>query len=204
MAQLFAVSPEQMYGLLKASRSHTVSSPSVASEISTGRPNACNLCHMDQTLQWTADFLANWYSMGSPDLDDLQRTVASGPLWLLAGDAGLRAISAWNTGQPETQATAGTDWMGPVLAPLLEDPYDAVRYGAGQAVRKLPGMEGFDYDYLASPTALADAAARASRRPVAGDGRDATGLYSADGQLDYGLIQRLLQRRDDRPVYIVE
>jgi hypothetical protein len=54
------------------------------------------------------------------------------------------------------------------------------------------------------PTALADAAARASRRPVTDDGRDATGLYSADGQLDYGLIQRLLQRRDDRPVYIVE
>jgi len=159
---------------------------------------------MDQTLQWTAGFLANWYGMGSPDLDDLQRTVASGPLWLLAGDAGLRAISAWNTGQPETQAAAGTDWMGPVLAPLLEDPYDAVRYGAGRAVRKLPGMEGFDYDYLAMPTALADAAARARSRPVTDDGRDATGLYSADGQLDYGLIQRLLQRRDDRPVYIVE
>lgn len=196
--------PHTSYGLLKASRSHTVSSPSIASEISTGRPNACNLCHMDQTLQWTAGFLANWYGMGSPELDDLQRTVASGPLWLLAGDAGLRAITAWNTGQPETQAAAGTDWMGPVLAPLLEDPYDAVRYGVGRAVRKLPGMEDFDYDYLAGPTALADAAARASRRPVTGDARYATGLYSADGQLDYGLIQRLLQRRDDRPVYIVE
>ena len=102
------------------------------------------------------------------------------------------------------QADAETDGMGPVLAPLLEDPYDAVRYGAGRAVRALPNMEDFEYDYLASPRAMADAAARATRRAVTSDEPDATGLYKADGQIDYGLIQRLLQRRDDRPVYIVE
>ena len=36
------------YGLLKAIRSHHISSPSVASSVQTGRPNACNQCHLDK------------------------------------------------------------------------------------------------------------------------------------------------------------
>lgn len=195
--------PHTSYGLLKASRSHTISSPSVAAEISTGRPNACNLCHMNQTLQWTADHLQDWFGLEPPRLNETQRTVAAGPLWMLAGDAGLRAISAWNAGRPDTQAAAGSSWMAPALAPLLEDPYDAVRYVAGRAARTLPQLEGFEYDFLGSPKTRADAAAVLRRRPAT-SGEFAAGLLDEDGEFDYGLIQRLVRQRDDRAVYIVE
>ena len=47
--------PYTTYGLLKTLRSHQISSPSVATSVSTGRPNACNLCHLDKTLKWTAE-----------------------------------------------------------------------------------------------------------------------------------------------------
>ena len=43
------------YGLVKAIRSHLIDSPTVESSLTTGRPNACNLCHLDRTLDWTAD-----------------------------------------------------------------------------------------------------------------------------------------------------
>lgn len=195
--------PHTSYGLLKASRSHTISSPSVAAEISTGRPNACNLCHMNQTLQWTAGYLQDWYGIESPNLNETQRTVAAGPLWMLTGDAGLRAISAWNAGRVNTQAAAGTSWMAPTLAPLLEDPYDAVRYVAGQAAATLPHSDPFEYDFLDAPTARADAAA-ALARSSSMEGRFSSGVQDKAGRLDHGLIQRLLQLRDDRPVYIVE
>jgi hypothetical protein len=46
--------PYTTYGLLKTIRSHQISSPSVAASLQTGRPNACNLCHLDRTLAWTA------------------------------------------------------------------------------------------------------------------------------------------------------
>jgi formate-dependent nitrite reductase cytochrome c552 subunit len=46
--------PYTSYGLLKALRSHQISSPSVTASVQTGRPNACNACHLDKTLGWTA------------------------------------------------------------------------------------------------------------------------------------------------------
>jgi hypothetical protein len=53
--------PNTTYGLLKATRSHRISSPSVAETLKAGRPNACNLCHLDQTLKWTEEKLAEWF-----------------------------------------------------------------------------------------------------------------------------------------------
>ncbi|HKQ40089.1 MAG TPA: cytochrome c3 family protein, partial [Verrucomicrobiae bacterium] len=52
--------PHTTYGLMKAIRSHQVDSPSVQATIATGRPNACNLCHLDKTLAWTAEKLTEW------------------------------------------------------------------------------------------------------------------------------------------------
>ena len=47
-----------VFGLLHAMRSHQVSSPNVQESIAYGRPNACNLCHLDQTLSWAAEHSA--------------------------------------------------------------------------------------------------------------------------------------------------
>src|SRR5262249_13931342 len=49
--------PYTSYGLLRALRSHQISSPTVAVTVRSGRPNACNLCHLDKTLAWTAQYL---------------------------------------------------------------------------------------------------------------------------------------------------
>ena len=37
--------------------------------LATGRPNACNLCHLDKTLGWTAQYLEQWYGVTRPALD---------------------------------------------------------------------------------------------------------------------------------------
>ena len=42
--------PHTNYALFKAIRSHRVDVPRVVSVQSNSRPNACNLCHLDQTL----------------------------------------------------------------------------------------------------------------------------------------------------------
>src|SRR4029078_8568217 len=79
--------PHTTYGLLKAIRSHTIDIPSVAASVQVGRPNACNLCHGDQTLGWTARYLQEWYSIAPPDLEDDQRNISAAVLWALQGDA---------------------------------------------------------------------------------------------------------------------
>lgn len=40
--------PNTIYGMLKASRSHELTSPHVAAQLETGRTNACNLCRLDR------------------------------------------------------------------------------------------------------------------------------------------------------------
>ncbi len=54
--------PFTTYGLLKAIRSHQVSSPSVQAKFGKrAGPIACNQCHQDKTLAWTSDYLSRWY-----------------------------------------------------------------------------------------------------------------------------------------------
>ena len=70
--------PYTTYGLLKTIRSHTVGSPTVKESVDTGRPNACNLCHLDRTLAWTDDALAALVQARQPfALGEDEQTVAA-------------------------------------------------------------------------------------------------------------------------------
>ncbi|HSH75386.1 MAG TPA: cytochrome c3 family protein, partial [Longimicrobiales bacterium] len=53
--------PHTTYGLFSAIRSHRIDSPRVRVSLESGRPNACNLCHLDRTLAWSAEYLNDWY-----------------------------------------------------------------------------------------------------------------------------------------------
>jgi hypothetical protein len=133
--------PYTTYGLLKTIRSHQISSPSVQASLDTGRPNACNLCHLDKSLAWTADALTTWFRTARPALGDDEQQVAASLLWLLRGDAGQRAIVAQSMGwAPAQQASQGSSrgWLQPYLALLQKDSYDAVRYIASRSLKSLP------------------------------------------------------------------
>lgn len=209
--------PHQTYGLLKAMRSHTVASPSLAETLYVGRPNACNLCHLDQTLEWTGQKLFEWYGQRSPavpgqgELAADERRIAAGVLWITRGDAGQRALVACAMERPEVRATAGSDWFAPFLAPLLMDPYPAVRLLAERSLRSLPEFAGVDfpYDERASGDALAASAARAralweAALPPARRRPSATVLIDAEGRFDDATRLRLLSQRDNRRVVLAE
>jgi cytochrome c552/cytochrome c554/c'-like protein len=200
--------PYTTYGLLKTIRSHQISSPSVQATIATGRPNACNLCHLDKTLAWTAGQLTAWYGTATPDLGPAasdERLVAAALLWLLRGDAGQRAIVAQSMGWAPAQRTSGAGWLAPYLALFLDDPYDAVRYIASRSLRSLPEFRGFAYDYVAPPAARAATRIRAMEiwRDARGEA-DRRGraeiLMNADGTFMADTVNRLVRERDIRRV----
>lgn len=200
--------PHTSFALMKASRSHTVSSPSVATELATRRPNACNLCHLDRTLQWTSEQLqANWGIEPVPLPDDA-RDVATGARWMLTGDAGLRALVAWSCGWSPAQRAAGTDWMAPYLARLLDDPYYVVRFGAARSLRSLPdaptaALGGYDFlGPVPAARAVAERITDAWQQRFAGPARPA--LRLGDRGLQNDAFAELYARRDDRPVYLAE
>ena len=103
--------PHTRYGLLKASRSHAIDSPSVASSVESGRPNACNACHLDRTLAWTARKLTEWYGAPPVELNREQKTISATLLRLLKGDAGQRAITAWSMGWEAAHQASGKDCL---------------------------------------------------------------------------------------------
>jgi len=142
--------PYTTYGLLKGIRSHEISNPDVAVSVETGRPNACNQCHLDETLDWAASKLEDWYGTPKPRLTRDQREIAASILMSLRGDAGQRALMAWSFGWEEARLASGTDWIVPHVAALMKDPYHAVRYIAHRSGQDLPAARGVTYDYMMS------------------------------------------------------
>jgi len=142
--------PHTTLGLMKAMRSHTIDSPNVATTVATGRPNACNLCHLDQSLAWTSEHLEQWYKIPSPKLTPEESEIASSVRWILKGDAGQRAIVGWHFGWSPAQKASRTDWMAPYLAELLTDSYDVVRFIGYHSLKELPEFSKFEYDYVGS------------------------------------------------------
>lgn len=150
--------PHTTYGVLKAIRSHQISSPKVADEVETGRPNACNLCHLNQTLDWTARHLTDWYRQPAVALDGENQSISDAVRLAVSGDAGQRVLLAWHLGWEPARKASGEAWIPPILGVLLDDPYAAVRCVAVRSLRATTDLTPPGYDYVKDP----------SERPPAG------------------------------------
>ncbi len=197
--------PHTSYALFGALRSHQIQSPQAASSIQHGVPNACNLCHLDQTLEWTQTHLTERYGHPIHSLESEDKTTSAALLWLLKGDAAQRVIAAWHMAWPPAQAASGDQWQAPFLAELLDDPYGVVRYVAGSQLASLPGYEDLAYDFLAPPADRSQAQQRVQNQwqPNASAHPGHT-LQSDIGDLQRAKLQQFLAERNNRPVTIKE
>jgi predicted CXXCH cytochrome family protein len=192
--------PKTTYALLKTIRSHRIDSPDASGPAWSERPNACNLCHLDRTESWAATWLHEWYGQtaalavqGSRVASDAG-SFGAGAMWLLAGDAGKRAIAAAALGSAEGRASTGADWEAPLLARALDDPYAAVRIVAYRSLRTLPGFEDVAYDPIAPPELRSRAVESVLAR-----------WERARGQrFDRRAADALVEARDPRPMTISE
>lgn len=203
--------PHTSYALFSAVRSHRIQSPSVRATGQGGRPNACNLCHLDQTQQWAASKLSDWYGIASPPLDVDDTTIASGALWALKGDAAQRAIAAWHMGwEPARDAARRDIWFTGVLAEVLKDKYSAVRYMAAVSLKSSLDHKDVTYDFSGTPEHHASVRGRvlealkgSMAAPLSAEAA-ARLLLTPEGRRDQAAIDRLLKLQDQRPISIVE
>lgn len=200
--------PHTTYALFTAIRSHQIESPQIRSGARHGVPNACNLCHLDQTLAWTGEHLSRWYGQPTVALSQEQRETSAALLWLLKGHAAQRAITAWHLGWAPAQAVSGADWIAPFDAELLKDPYGVVRYVAAKSLRSLPGFADFPFDFLAAPAALTNATLEVQRRwreQTSKPSRTGTAvMLQADGAVEREAVAWLERNRNNRSVTISE
>ena len=201
--------PHTTYALLGAIRNHQVQSPSAGRSIRHGVPNACNLCHLDQTLDWTQQQLAKRYGHEPLPLSAEQRSTSAALLWLLKGHAAQRAIAAWHAGWQPARRHLRRRLACAAPGPAARRP---VRRGAPhrqrepQETARLRDVRVRLHRARAGTRPLGQArhrpmerAPRQRRRP-AGDAV----LIDPDRQLMETAIQALLKNRDDRPVSIKE
>jgi hypothetical protein len=201
--------PYTTYGLLRALRSHQISSPNASASISTGRPNACNLCHLDKTLMWSGEQLKRLYGVSPPSDFGEYEGASAAVLWLLRGDAGQRAIIAWAFGWKPAMDASGTEWLPPLLASTLDDPYDAVRFIAARSLQQQPGFSETTYDVSnakAGKAAIESAMERWRRLPQrALDANTASGvLFDRAGAPRLDEFARLKREQNNRPVALRE
>ena len=197
--------PYTTYGLLKTIRSHRISSPSVLTTLQTSRPNACNLCHLDKTLEWAADYLSEWYGQVKPELAEEQKEISAAVLQLLKGDAAQRAIQAAAFGWQPAQDVSGTDWMPPFLLIGMNDPYEAVRIIAERSLKSTRRWQDFQYDFL-------DHVSRRSQLitgqlesfNLSSQSGNQTLLIDDSGRLDIQRTSQLMAERNHRPVELYE
>ena len=196
--------PHTTYGLLKGIRSHTISSPSVQETVEVGRPNACNLCHLDKSLGWTADHLAQWYGIEKPLLSEDERGVPAALILMYSGDASLRALTAHAMGWEPAREVSGSDWLAKPLIDLLLDEYDAVRFIAERSLRKDARYQGIPYDFMDPP--LQRQMAYTKMKEVAPDALNAwkTLLDHERGDVATNVIYRLSLSRDGQDIFLLE
>ena len=202
--------PHTTFGLLKGIRSHRIQVPRVMSADKSDQPNACNLCHLDRTLEWSAEKLLDWYGQPKPTLTKDEREVAASLLWLLRGDAVQRAVTAWHMSWPPALESSGKDWQLPFLAQLLTDDYSVVRYVAATAMKRFPVWKEEAYDYVGPPSIResvkkqAIAAWGSTASPLPAERAGPILLEVEKGSVRFDRLRELLMQQDKRPTFLPE
>jgi hypothetical protein len=140
--------PFQAYSLLKRVRSHRITTPTATATVDSGIPNACNQCHVDRTLEWTNQTLAAWSGKEPSTIEAPHPGLSATAAHAVAGNALQRGLAIEQLGATENFELSGVDWRARLLLESLDDPYEANRYLAYQALRKMPGFVDFKFDYI--------------------------------------------------------
>lgn len=208
--------PHTSFALLKAIRSHRIDSPRITVDTTTSKPNACNLCHLDQTISWTQHWLHEWYGQPIEPLSEEAAKWSAALRWLLKGDAVQRVIAAWHFSWEPALKASGRDWPAMLLTQVLDDPYAVVRIVAERGLRKLLVEKNLQYDFLAASEQRRQAQKellKQSQRPFfppnpSAKPRSAAEwgrlLIGVNGDLNFEQLEILTKQRDDRDLELPE
>ncbi|WP_425055716.1 ammonia-forming cytochrome c nitrite reductase subunit c552 [Pseudomonas abyssi] len=137
--------PATTYMEVDPRRDHSLRVPRPDLSVTLGTPNACNQCHTDQSAEWAAEHVRQWYGHTPQGLQQYAEVFAHARAGASSAEQGLLELLA-NESQPAiARATAASmlqSWPGPEVAQSLfvalraEDPQ--IRLGALQAVSSYP------------------------------------------------------------------
>ncbi|HKP11412.1 MAG TPA: cytochrome c3 family protein [Blastocatellia bacterium] len=132
--------PRAVYGVMTFHPSHDISVPQPQLTAEQGVPNACNLCHLEKSVNWaireSKRLWPDGYRAITPS-PDAQFETAEGPRMLFAGDALTRALAAEAMGG-EGMLKPDAQWAAPYLVEAFADNYPIVRFFAANGLAAGP------------------------------------------------------------------
>jgi predicted CXXCH cytochrome family protein len=132
-------------GLQDVVRTHTIYSPTRADMIEANQPNACNLCHTQQPIDWTLSHLKTWYGRtydgAKIDKSYKNRTQAVTLGWLKGENESVRLVAA------DALARTRDPQVIPDLLGALDDPYLLNRQFAARGLEQMLGVRPADAGY---------------------------------------------------------
>jgi hypothetical protein len=126
-------------GLQDVVRTHTIFSPTQPQMIEANQPNACNLCHVDEPIDWTLKHLKDWYGRSydeqklAQNYPDRAAPVAQG--WLKSPRESVRLVGA------DALARSGQTSAVPHLLQALDDPLMVNRQFAARSLERFVGTQ---------------------------------------------------------------
>ena len=140
--------PRMVQGVDELIRSHRISSP-IDEEMLATSLNACNLCHLDKSVAWTAQMLREEFAVPMPTLPELDEVRPAAQAWLASDERIHRLTAASALGYSKY----GSQFLGDLLA-VLDAPvaYDRLRFL--WAIEDILGRElsRDEYDVTAAPS----------------------------------------------------
>lgn len=141
--------PPVVYGVMSFHPTHDISIPNPELTATQAVPNACNVCHVDRSVNWAiTESKRLWpvrYANARISTDPMFNE-AEGPRMLFAGDALTRALAA-NVMGGDSPVRQDPNWTGPyLLETVLTDNYPIVRYFAANGLARInAGLAKPDY-----------------------------------------------------------
>jgi len=132
-------------GLEDAVRTHMIFVPTRSDMIETGHPNACNLCHLDQPIDWTLQHVKDWYGTEYDDAKIAaaypQRQQAVGIGWLNHSSQATRLVAI------DAMTKANARWALAELFAMLDDEYLLNRQFTQKGLEDMLEISLIDWGY---------------------------------------------------------
>ena len=124
--------------------------------IEANQMNACNMCHVDQSIDWTLSHLKDWYGDTFDELaisanyPNRKKSAAIG--WMESDKEAVRLVAA------DALARADARWALPELIRALDDPFILNRQFARIGLEKMLKMtlSDFGYQFFQTPKERVD------------------------------------------------
>jgi hypothetical protein len=146
--------PRVVYGVMSYHPTHDISIPNPELTATQAVPNACNLCHLDRSVNWSiTESKRLWpeHFAKARTSSDAMFNETEGPRMLFAGDALTRALAA-DAMAGNGPVSPDPNWAGPYLLEAFNDNYPIVRYFAANGLGVTNGGIAKP-DYLGTPEA---------------------------------------------------